>query len=354
MLTYSLATNAARRPGLVPPPSADPNEPCSLQSATLLRIDRRPQHGDRSNGRGWQLHDSTVVNGNSYSMEIAPTETVTRRTAAWDGMTAEILQVATHDEVEFRFRAPWHLLLVYEEGVREEGETVVGDLPVSTLRTLRRKLTFVPAGQAYQEWHRPRIRSRILCFYFDPSTMPVPSVRGGPRLAARLFFENAVLWETAVKLAAAIEDGSENERYREALGVVLAHELVHTCANLARRGPLARGGLAAWQQRRVATYVEEHLAEAISLGALAKLVNLSSYYFCRAFKQSFGVPPHRYHINRRIEAAKAMLRDPAPSVTEIALALGFSETSSFSAAFRQATGNAPTEYRRALAQARSL
>jgi AraC family transcriptional regulator len=163
-----------------------------------------------------------------------------------------------------------------------------------------------------------------------------------------LFFENDVMWDTAVKLAAAIGQGCENERYCEALWVIVAHELLGIQGHAPRREPRARGGLAVWQQRVVAGYIEEHLAETISLAELAKLVRLSSYYFCRAFKQSFGIPPHRYHINRRIERAKALLANPAQSVTEIGLAIGFSETSSFSAAFRQTTGITPTEYRRAL------
>src|SRR5262245_63693256 len=79
----------------------------------------------------------------------------------------------THDKIEFWLQSPSHLLLVYEEGVRDEGETFVGNLPPSTLRTLRRKLTFVPAGHEYREWQRPRVRSRVICFYFDPAKMPV-------------------------------------------------------------------------------------------------------------------------------------------------------------------------------------
>ena len=86
----------------------------------------------------------------------------------------------------------------------------------------------------------------------------------------------------------------------------------------------------------------------VSSGATAaRLVDLSRYYFCRAFKQSFGVPPRRYHANRRTERAKAMLLDPDQSVSETAFALGFSDTSSFSTAFGRATGCTPTEYRRA-------
>ena len=140
----------------------------------------------------------------------------------------------------------------------------------------------------------------------------------------------------------------ENDRYCEALGVIVAHELLRIQRHASHREPPTRGGLAVWQQRIVVGYIEEHLAEPISLAELAKLVRLSSYYFCRAFKQSFGIPPHRYHINRRIERAKALLANPAQSVTEIGLALGFSETSSFSVAFRRTTGITPTEYRRTL------
>ena len=101
-----------------------------------------------------------------------------------------------------------------------------------------------------------------------------------------------------------------------------------------------------WQQRIVTGYIEEHLTEAIPLAKLANLVRLSPYYFCRAFRQSLGVPPHRYHINRRIERAKHMLLEREQSVTHIGLALGFGETSSFSAAFRKATGITPTGYQR--------
>jgi AraC family transcriptional regulator len=75
---------------------------------------------------------------------------------------------------------------------------------------------------------------------------------------------------------------------------------------------------------------------------------LSPYYFCRAFKQSLGMPPHRYHNSRRIEHAKTLLAKPELSVTEIGLTVGFSETSSFTAAFRKATGQTPTGYHRSL------
>ena len=106
----------------------------------------------------------------------------------------------------------------------------------------------------------------------------------------------------------------------------------------------ARSGLAAWQQLVVAAYIEKHIAESITVHALARFVYLTSHCFSRAFKRSFGIPPHRYVIQQRIERGKTLLAGSALSIAEIGLALGFSRTSSFSAAFRKITGISPTEY----------
>lgn len=300
---------------------------------------------------GKELDDRGIDKTDRYALQIFPAHAASRRVVAWDGITVDQVRCSAHDRFEFRFRAPWHLLLVHEEGVRDHGETVVRTLPPSKLRTLKRKLTFVPAGHEYQDWQQPRVPSRMTCFYFDPAKMPVHALDPdlpAAQLAPRLFFEHRGLWDAAAKLTAAIDQGCENQRYCEALGVIVAHELIQSHGHSSSHEPLARGGLAVWQQRAVTSYIEEHLAEPISLAALAELARLSSFYFCRAFKQSFGMPPHRYHINRRIERAKALLGDPGQSVTAIGLALGFSETSSFSGAFRQMTGITPTQYRRSL------
>jgi AraC family transcriptional regulator len=107
-----------------------------------------------------------------------------------------------------------------------------------------------------------------------------------------------------------------------------------------------RGGLPVWRQRRVAEFIEQHLAEEISLTALAELADLSLCHFARAFTQSFDMPPHRYHMARRMDRAKSLLQRPALSVTQIGIQIGFRETSSFTRAFRRFTGLTPTEYRR--------
>jgi AraC-like DNA-binding protein len=142
--------------------------------------------------------------------------------------------------------------------------------------------------------------------------------------------------------------GSDHRLYVQALGVVLAHELVRFNTGKSSVEPQVSGGLAAWQQRTVVAYIEDHLAEPISLATLAQLVRLSPNHFCRTFKQSFGMPAHRYHNSRRIERAKTLLAEPAPSVTDIGFTVGFSQTSSFTNTFRKVTGMTPTAYCRSL------
>jgi AraC family transcriptional regulator len=284
-------------------------------------------------------------------VEIFPSDFVRRRVIARPGMTAETVQTASRVKVEYRFQAPVHLLVMYEDGARRGGETCVEGLPRTTLRRFARKLTFVPAGCQYRELHELRTLSRLTYFYFDPAKCgfhAATDIADAP-FAPRLFFEDERLWQTALALANLIEQpGPGDQLYFEALGVVIMYQLLR----LNRGGPdgqhQVRGGLAAWQQRIATAYIEDHLAERIELVTLAQLVRQSPFHFCRAFKQSFGTPPLRYHTKRRIEYAKLLLAKPATSVTDIALTIGFGCSSSFATAFRKATGFTPTAYQRSL------
>jgi AraC family transcriptional regulator len=269
----------------------------------------------------------------------------------WRGMGAEFVQATSHDRIDYSFRSPVHLLAAYQHGTRRDGESFVEGLPRSTLRDVTKKLIFAPASHEYREWHDPRTLPGVMYFYFDSAELQDEFEIDDTDavFAPRLFFEDATISSTAAKLKQAIDAGhADNGLYVEALGVVLVHELLRLNRGAPRLEPLVRGGLAAWQQRVVTAYVDEHLSEQISLATLAGLARLSTYYFCRAFKQSFGIPPHRYHTNRRIEQAKLMLAGRRHSVTEIGLTLGFSDTSSFTAAFRKMTGQTPSSYQRSL------
>jgi AraC family transcriptional regulator len=284
-------------------------------------------------------------------VDISPSEIVRRHSAAWPGLSVERVLALQHSPLEYRFRAPCHLLIVVERGERYDGETFVEGLPRSTLRDFTHKLSLVPAGHEFRAWTRPRVLPRVTFFYIDPrGPLADPALRFGEiEFKPRLFFYDRDLWETALKLKSQVENsGSMPRLYAEALGIALTHELVRINSGAARRELANRGGLAAWQQKRVAAYIEENFADEIPLATLAELARLSPYHFSRSFKRSFGMPPHRFHASRRIERAKQLLANRELPVTTIALDVGFSETSTFTAAFHRLTGQTPSHYRRNL------
>jgi AraC family transcriptional regulator len=327
-----------------------PSKPFVSSAPRNLKYSR-PTHLSVAGGFGG-LQATPSADMSAPTMDIAPHRVVTRRGMAWHGMSAEFVQATTRSRVDCHFHSRRHLLAAYEQGVRRDGESSVEGTARSALRDVGRKLTFVPAGHEFREWHDPRTPMSVTYFYFDPAELPIESGESPADmlLAPRLFFEDATIWSTAAKLRQAIDvSEAPNRLYVEALGVVLIHELARLNRGTSQAEAPIKGGLATWQQRILTDYIEEHLSEQIPLATLARLTRLSTFHFCRAFKQSFGVPPHRYHTNRRIEQAKIMLAERKHSVTEVGLTVGFNETSSFTAVFRKVTGQTPSRYHRALA-----
>src|SRR5215831_13938417 len=109
--------------------------------------------------------------------------------------------------------------------------------------------------------------------------------------------------------------------------------------------PQTRGGLPPGAMRRVREYVETQLSENIDLATLAGIAGLSLYHFARAFKQSAGVTPHHYLVERRVSRAQEMMARTELSLAEIALATGFSDQSHFARHFRQTLGMTPGQFR---------
>ena len=96
--------------------------------------------------------------------------------------------------------------------------------------------------------------------------------------------------------------------------------------------------------RRAKEFVEAHLADPIRLGDVARAVGASPAYLTDVFRRCEGLPLHKYVRQSRL--ARALLELPhAPDLTTLALDLGFSSHSHFTAAFRRAYGCTPSEFR---------
>jgi AraC-like DNA-binding protein len=282
-------------------------------------------------------------------INVSPPDMVRRRIATWTGIQGDSVEITRLERFEYGVRSPFHTLIAAERAERDRGETIVEGLQKSTRREFSRRLSFIPAGHCFHGWQDPRVLMRSTYLYIDPAGPLVdPEMRFSEiEFKPRLFFFDPNIWETALKLKRQVEN-PVSSGYAEALGLVLAHELVqmHRGASIVS---VWRGGLAGWQKKKVSDYIEDRLDEEISLQQLAEVAQLSRYHFARAFKHSFGIPPHRYHMSRRMERAKALLEVPARSVTEVGLILGFAETSSFTTSFRRSVGLTPSDYRRSVA-----
>lgn len=277
---------------------------------------------------------------------FSPAAAVKRTTLVARAVVAQLVHVAAHQRVESFVQGEMHTLIVFQRGEGVDGQAGMDAGPQRFTRDITRKMTFVPAGRTYRDWHSSRTGVTALYFFVSPDVLS-HEASDNETPPARLLFEDSLLWETASKIKAVIgERTSDDWLYVEALGRVLAHELVRSLQRVSATRSPARGGLAPWQRRATTLYIEEHLGERVSLSRLSEIARLSPSHFCRAFKQSFGVPPHKYHTRRRIERAKELLAESGRSITDIGMEIGFGDTSSFSATFRKVTGLTASGYRR--------
>ena len=93
-------------------------------------------------------------------------------------------------------------------------------------------------------------------------------------------------------------------------------------------------------------YLHEHYAEPISRRDLAHHLGLSDDYLTYCFRREVGMTPISYLNRYRVNRAKVLLRESEQSVTEIAMAVGFSDSSYFARVFRRQVGVSPDVYRR--------
>jgi AraC family transcriptional regulator len=116
----------------------------------------------------------------------------------------------------------------------------------------------------------------------------------------------------------------------------------HYAASKAMAPP--RHCLSRTQMRTLTEFIETRLGTDLRVADLAVLVELSPHYLTRLFRNSFGMTPHRYVLQQRIEAGKRMLRTNA-AIADVAYSLGFSSQAHFTQAFRRYTGSTPARLR---------
>lgn len=92
-------------------------------------------------------------------------------------------------------------------------------------------------------------------------------------------------------------------------------------------------------------YIHEHYQEDITREDVARAVSLAPEYYAKQFKRETGVAVKDYINQHRVEVAKELLRTTEKKVTDIAMDVGFSDSSYFTVVFRKIVGMSPSEYR---------
>jgi CheY-like chemotaxis protein len=99
--------------------------------------------------------------------------------------------------------------------------------------------------------------------------------------------------------------------------------------------------------RQAMAYINEHYAEPLSRQEIAQRVSIAEDYLTYCFRQELGITPIRYLQRFRVNQAKLLLKNTQKTITEIAFAVGFSDSGYFSRIFHRDTGMSPEDYRQA-------
>lgn len=163
------------------------------------------------------------------------------------------------------------------------------------------------------------------------------------------FGRDEILWSiclTCAELLAARVPGKSPRI--AALTQLFAAHLAEKYTNTVARTQVHRGGLPIHQLRKVEDYVAAHLAEEISIEALAYLAELSSSHFAHVFKETTGMTPLQFITRQRITRAQQLIRETSRNLIEVGLEVGYTSPSHFAQVFRRVVGVTPTEFRSSL------
>jgi AraC-like DNA-binding protein len=103
---------------------------------------------------------------------------------------------------------------------------------------------------------------------------------------------------------------------------------------------------------RARQFIEDHQAEPLSLGRIARVANISRHYFCKMFKRATGINFTEYLSRIRVEKSKTLLLNPNSRISEAAFACGFQSMTNFNREFKRIVGRSPTQFREALPKLR--
>lgn len=187
------------------------------------------------------------------------------------------------------------------------------------------------------------IADRFARATFDQLGLKVSQAHIRPRFQLRDPRLQHLAWALRAELES---DLASDPLYAESLCTALTVRLAEGVPALGER----RQTLGPRAATRVADFVESHLDQRLTLSDLAALVELSVPHFKVLFRETFGMPVHRYVVQRRVERARDLLLQGKLSATQIALETGFSHQSHMAHWMSRLLGTTPRQMVRSTQQ----
>lgn len=284
----------------------------------------------------------------NHTFKEGKCRTVVREQRSWGDVRANLVKRTGLRREETALAAENHLILLNLQGNAERGEYFLDGRRAGFTRRMPGAVLFVPSGCTWSGWEEGASTAAYLSIsisrQFVDGLGRDSSSGSDPRLSPDLGFFDPIIMQAARGIG-------EEIREKAPYGSLLVESYATTIvAQLFRRMNYmprpSRGSLSPAVMNRLTETIDAELASDMSLSYLAGLAGVSVPHLCRAFKQTTGMPPHAFVHQRRLERASEHLRHTTRSMTEIALACGFSSSSHLSNAFRKAFGMTPGSYRR--------
>jgi AraC family transcriptional regulator len=268
----------------------------------------------------------------------------------------DLLKFAKHSSLELEFLMPSHLVIFLTDGMSKGCEWSDGHQTRTVTSLAPHAVVFNPA-QKYLRIRAAALRDNchMLVLTIQPSLM---SWRNDLEIdftsvpfRQKIGFNDDAACQSLIAMQQELEaPGINCAFYIDTLLSVLLTRLTRCASNLAKLGKptYTKGGLPNRRLKQAIELLEVDPAKMPTLAEVAELIGLHPTSFCRGFKQSTGLPPHRYMLVHRVNRAKKMMDDQRLNLTQIALDCGFRSSSQFSVVFKKITGTSPREFRRAL------
>src|ERR1700722_2310406 len=303
---------------------------------------------------------SLATSGGSAKSTIASHSVNSRRRAnraIYGGsMHGAMITVDKRDATELEFSSQSHLVILVSDGIfggcewsnRSQAGKLASVAPNTIIFNPARAYLVIRKRTSQQ-------RCRMWILSIDPtlvSRLDVGDINvAGLQFRQQIGIEDQGVRQALIAIKQEIEAPGLNSRlYVDTLLMLLLTRLMRCASNFAtpRQPAYVKGGLPNWRLKRALELLETNQTKTPSLAEIAGPLRLHPTFFCRAFKQSTGLSPHRYLLDHRVNRAKEMMKDQKRTLTEIALDCGFSSSSQFSIVFKRITGISPRGYRLSL------